>query len=49
MKDPKNRRRAGASINDKQRDLRDAAGRTQAPSKYREQFDQFRKSTGTTK
>ena len=46
LKDPQNRRRAGASSNDKQRDLRDAGGRTQAPSKYREQFDQFRKSSG---
>lgn len=45
LKDPKNRRRAGATVNDKQRDLRDAAGRTQAPSKYREQFDQFRKNS----
>ncbi len=45
LRDPKNRRRSESST-DKQRDLRDAGGRTQAPSKYREQFDQFRKSTG---
>lgn len=45
MRDPKNRRRSESST-DKQRDLRDAGGRTQAPSKYREQFEQFRKSVG---
>lgn len=45
LRDPKNRRRSESST-DKQRDLRDAGGRTQAPSKYREQFDQFRKSVG---
>ncbi|WP_254506945.1 hypothetical protein [Anatilimnocola floriformis] len=45
MRDPKNRRRS-ESTTDKQRDLRDAGGRTQAPSKYREQFEQFRKSSG---
>jgi hypothetical protein len=46
LRDPKNRRRSESST-DKQRDMRDAGGRTQAPSKYREQFDQFRKSTGS--
>jgi hypothetical protein len=46
LKDPKNRRRSGGAVSDKQRDLRDTGGRTLAPSKYREQFDQFRKSTG---
>ncbi|WP_425615090.1 hypothetical protein NA78x_004979 [Anatilimnocola sp. NA78] len=46
LRDPKTKRRAGGVVNDKQRDLRDAGGRTQAPSKYRQQFDQFRKSSG---
>lgn len=46
LRDPKAKRRAGGAMNDKQRDLRDAGGRSQAPSKYRQQFDQFRKTNG---
>ncbi|QDU30407.1 hypothetical protein ETAA8_55470 [Anatilimnocola aggregata] len=46
LRDPKTKRRAGGIVNDKQRDLRDTGGRTQAPSKYRQQFDQFRKTSG---
>jgi hypothetical protein len=46
LRDPKTKRRLGGTVSDKQRDLRDTGGRTQAPSKYRQQFDQFRKATG---
>jgi hypothetical protein len=43
LRPPRSEKRAGGKVNDAVRDLRDTGGRTQPPSKYREQFDAFRK------
>ena len=43
LKDPKLRKRSGGSVSDDQRGLRDSGGRVPPPSRYRDQFDAFRK------
>ncbi len=43
LKDPKQRKRSGGSVSDDQRNLRDSGTRIPPPSKYRDQFDAFRK------
>lgn len=48
LRDPANRRRAGGTTSDNQRDLRDAGNRTAAPPRYRDLFDAFRKGAART-
>jgi hypothetical protein len=43
LKDPKQRKRTGGTVSDNQRELRDSGTRVAPPSKYRDQFDAFRK------
>jgi len=43
LKDPKQRKRAGGNASDDQRGLRDSGTRVPPPSRYRDQFDAFRK------
>lgn len=43
LRPPRQNKRAGGKETDNLRDLRDTGGRTQPPSKYREQFEAFRK------
>ena len=46
LKAPQDNKRAGGAVTDKVRDLQDAGGRTAPPSRYRDQFDAFRKGVG---
>jgi hypothetical protein len=48
LRDPANKRRAGGTVSDKQRDLRDAGNRSSAPPRYRDLFDAFRKGAART-
>ena len=46
LKAPKDNKRTGGNTADKVRDLQDAGGRSTPPSRYRDQFEAFRKGVG---
>lgn len=46
LKAPKDSKRTGGNTADKVRDLQDAGGRSTPPSRYRDQFEAFRKGVG---
>jgi hypothetical protein len=49
LRDPANRKRAGGTASDTQRDLRDAGNRSSAPPKYRDLYDSFRKGAARSR